>query len=208
MIGKLIPRNNARRSYAMADEQTLTQSRYTTPAIVAHWLIAIMIVTNLAIGLTADLLPDEDVRFAIDTHKSIGVTVLGLVLLRILWRAGHKPPPFSRGMASWERGLAHFAHYGLYVLMLWMPITGWLHDSAWKDATTHPMRWFGLFEWPRIGFIMHLPADQKEHLHNLFDTLHTLGGYTLIALLCLHLAGAFKHQFIDGEFELGRMWPG
>ena len=207
MIGKLTHRNKQRWSYAMADEQTMTQPRYTTPAIVAHWLIALLIIVNLVIGLTAEKLPDDDIRFAIDTHKSIGVTVLGLVLLRILWRVGHKPPPFSVGMAAWERFLAHAAHYGLYAFMLWMPVTGWLHDSAWKDAPTHPMYWFGLFQWPRLGFITSLPAAQKEHLHALFDTMHQYGGYLLIALVLLHLVGALKHQFIDGEPELRRMWP-
>lgn len=190
----------------MADEQMLTVSRYTTPAVIAHWLIALLIIINLVIGLTAEKLPDEQIRFAVDIHKSIGITVLGLVLLRILWRFGHKPPPFSEGTAAWERLLAHAAHYGLYVFMVWMPVTGWLHDSAWKAAPEIPMRWFGLFEWPRITFIMSLPAGQKEHLHGLFGSMHEIGGYLLIALLLLHLAGALKHQFIDGERELRRMW--
>ena len=191
----------------MGDEQMLTETRYTTPAIIAHWLIALLIICNILIGMTAESLPDEQIRFAVDTHKSIGVTVLGLVLLRILWRLGHKPPPFSAGMAGWERLLAHIVHYGLYVFMLWMPITGWMHDSAWKAAATHPMRWFGLFEWPRIGFIMALPDDRKDYFHDLFGAMHTIGGYVLIGLVLLHLVGALKHQIIDGEQEFRRMWP-
>lgn len=191
----------------MADEQTLTLPRYTTPAIVAHWLIALLIIMNIVIGLTAEKLPEEQIRFAIDTHKSIGITVLGLVLLRTLWRLSHRPPPFSAGMAMWERVLAHSVHYGLYGFMLWMPLTGWLHDSAWKAAPEIPMHWFGLFEWPRFGFIMSQPVEQKEQLHELFGAMHEIGGYLLIALVLLHLAGALKHQFIDREPEFRRMWP-
>lgn len=190
----------------MADERPLTK-RYTTPAIIAHWLIAVLMIGNLLLGLLAEKLPDEKIRLAIDTHKSIGITVLGLVLLRILWRLGHKPPPFAAGMAAWERALAHIAHFGLYAFMLWMPLTGWLHDSAWKAAPEIPMRLFGLFEFPRVGFVMALPDDRKEYLHGLFGAMHEIGGYVLIVLLLLHVAGALKHQFVDGEPEFGRMWP-
>lgn len=190
----------------MADEPRLTP-RYTTPAIAAHWLVALLMIANLILGLVADELPEADIRFAIDTHKSIGISVLGLILLRILWRIGHRPPPFSTGMAIWERGLAHAVHYALYLLMLWMPLTGWAHDSAWKAAPEIPMTLFGLFEWPRIGFIMTMPADRKEWLHGLFGEMHEIGGYVLIALILLHIAGALKHQFIDHEPEFRRMWP-
>lgn len=191
----------------MADEPMTTQTRYTTPAIIAHWLIAVLIIANLGLGLLAEKLPDTQIRVAIDTHKSIGITVLGLVLLRIFWRMAHQPPPFSTGMARWERALAHFAHFGLYVLMLWMPLTGWLHDSAWRAAPEIPMRLFGLFEWPRIAFIMGQPEGEKEYLHGLFGAMHEVGGYLLIALLLAHIMGALKHQFIDREAEFRRIWP-
>ena len=191
----------------MADEPKLTFPRYTLPAIIAHWLIAVLMIGNLALGLLAEKLPEEDIRLAIDTHKSIGITVLGLVLLRISWRLSHRPPPFSEGMAWWERGLAHAAHFGLYMFMLWMPLTGWLHDSAWKAAPEIPMRLFGLFEWPRVGFILSMPDEPKESLHALFGAMHEIGGYALIALLLVHIAGALKHQFIDHEPEFHRMWP-
>lgn len=207
MIGLLTHRNNLNRSYTMADEPTMTEPRYTIPAIVAHWLIALLLIVNVIVGLLAEKLPDDQIRLAIDTHKSIGITVLGLVVLRILWRLTHRPPPFSAHMPWWERALAHFTHFGLYVFMLWMPLTGWLHDSAWKAAPEIPMRLFGLFEWPRIAFIMAQPEGEKEYLHGLFGAMHEVGGYLLIALLLAHVAGALKHQFIDGEPEFRRMWP-
>ena len=70
--------------------------RYTRIAVVLHWLVAMLIVVNVGLALSVDFLPDEWVRPVIDTHKSTGITVLALVLLRILWRAGHPPPPIHR----------------------------------------------------------------------------------------------------------------
>jgi len=190
----------------MSDEHLLTP-RYTMIAIALHWIVAPLMIVNILLGLFAEKLPDDWIRPVIDTHKSIGVTLLGLILLRVFWRIGHRPPPFSAGMRLWERVLAHFAHFGLYVLMLWMPITGWLHDSAWKAAPEIPLKWFGLFEVPRIGWVMNQPAETKEDLHTLFGTMHQIAGYLLFWLVILHIAGALKHQFIDKEHEFRRIWP-
>jgi cytochrome b561 len=190
----------------MSDEHPLT-ARYTNVAIVLHWIVAVLMIANIILGLSIDKIPEDWIRPVIDVHKSIGVTVLGLILMRVLWRLGHRPPPFSAGMALWERIAAHIVHYGLYVLMLWMPITGWLHDSAWKAAPEIPLRWFGLFEFPRIGFIMNQPPETKEYLHGLFGSMHAIAGYVLFWIVLLHVAGALKHQFLDKEPEFRRMWP-
>ena len=182
-------------------------SRYTRTAMMLHWIIAILMICNVALGLSADSLPDDWVRPAIDTHKSIGITVLGLVLLRILWRVSHRPPPLPAEFPSWERTGAHVAHFLLYLLMIGLPLSGWLHDSAWKDAATHPMRLFNLFPWPRIGYVMNLDPALKETLHNRFGALHTWLGYALYALFALHVGGALKHEWIDRKSVLKRMIP-
>jgi cytochrome b561 len=179
--------------------------RYTRVAVVQHWLVAALIAANVGLALSADHLPDAWVRPAIDTHKSIGITVLGLVLLRILWRLSHRPPSLPATYAAWERLAAHLAHALLYLLMLGLPLSGWLHDSAWKDAASHPMRLFGLFGWPRIGFIADLPPVVKESMHTLFGDIHEVLGYALYLLLALHIAAALKHQWVDREAELQRM---
>ncbi len=179
--------------------------RYTRTAVVLHWLIAALIVVNVALGLSADHLPDAWVRPVIDTHKSTGITVLGLVILRLLWRAAHRPPPLPASYARWERAAAHAAHLALYVLMLLLPLSGWLHDSAWKDAVTHPMSLYGLVPWPRIGVIERIEPVTKESLHDLFGAIHTTFGYLLYAVLALHIGGALKHQWLDREPELQRM---
>ncbi|NML31356.1 cytochrome b [Paraburkholderia antibiotica] len=181
--------------------------RYTRTAITLHWLIALLMIVNVVLGLSADSLPDDWVRPVIDTHKSIGITVLGLALLRILWRVSHRPPPLPREFPAWEKLAAHLAHFVLYLLMIALPLSGWLHDSAWKDAATHPMQWFGLFQWPRIGYVMQLAPTLKETLHDRFGALHTWLGYALYALLAMHIGGALKHEWIDRKSVFRRMTP-
>ncbi|MCQ0030467.1 cytochrome b [Burkholderia glumae] len=181
--------------------------RYTRTAMVLHWLIALGILANVAIALSADAMPDGWVRPAIDLHKSIGITVLGLAVLRLLWRATHRPPALPGRFHRWERRAAHLAHVLLYLLMFAMPITGWLHDSAWKDAASHPLSLYHLIPWFRLGFIANLPAAPKEHLHTLFGEFHTWGAYALYAVLAMHILGALKHELLDRESVLRRMLP-
>ena len=181
--------------------------RYTGIAIGLHWLVAGFMVINTALALSLDHWPDDWARPVVNTHKSIGITVLGLALLRILWRWSHRPPELPPGYKPWESRLSHLVHLALYALMIGLPLSGWLHDSAWKDAATHPMRWFGLFPWPRIGLVTNVDSALKERLHELFGAVHTNLGYALYVLVALHILGALKHQFIDGESEIQRMWP-
>jgi cytochrome b561 len=187
--------------------ETEASGRYTRTAIALHWVIALLIICNVILALSADYLPDDWVRPVIDTHKSIGITVLGLALLRVLWRFSHKPPALPRSFPKWEHAAAHVAHFLLYLLMIGLPLSGWLHDSAWKDAATHPMHLFGVVPFPRIGLVMHLDAPLKETLHDRFGALHTWLGYALYALLAMHVGGALKHQWIDKKSVLTRMVP-
>ena len=181
--------------------------RYTRTAMALHWTIALLLVVNVALALSFDLWPDERVRSIVDLHKSTGITVLGLVLLRILWRIAHRPPAFPAAYPRHERLAAHATHAVLYALMLGLPLSGWFHDSAWKDAATHPMALFGLVPWPRVGWIVDLPPVDRETWHERLGALHTWLGYLLYAAVGLHLAGALKHQLLDGHAELARMWP-
>jgi cytochrome b561 len=184
----------------------VSQNRYSRVAVVLHWLVAILMIGNVVLGRLFDALPEDKVRLAIDTHKSIGITVLGLALLRLLWRAGHRPPDWpAGGIKPWEARLSHLAHGLLYLLMIGLPLSGWMHDSAWRAAAEHPMRIFGLFEWPRIGWIMQLEPIYKEHLHDLFGEVHESLAIGLYVLLGLHVAGALKHEWVDRQPTLERM---
>jgi cytochrome b561 len=182
-------------------------ARYTGVAIALHWIVAVLILANVVLGFIADDIPDEYVRSVIDLHKSFGITVLGLVLLRILWRLAHRPPPMPASYSPLERFAAHGAHGLLYLVILALPVTGWMHDSAWKGAASHPMSLYGLVPWPRIGWIESIEPARKEQLHDLFFKAHAYAGYVLYALLALHILGALKHQFWDREPELQRMLP-
>ena len=181
-------------------------NRYTRTAMLLHWLVAALIVGNVVLVWVVDLLPDDMVRPAINTHKSIGLTVLGLALLRVLWRLSHRPPPLPRSYPMVERLGAHAAHVMLYVLILGLPLSGWFHDSAFKDAAAHPLTIFGI-PWFRIGAIEHMEPAAKEHFHAVWFQIHASLAYVLYGLLALHVAGALKHQFIDHEAEFGRMLP-
>ena len=180
--------------------------RYTKTAILLHWLIAALMIVNVAVGLIAPHLPEDWIRPGIDTHKSIGLTVLGLAVMRILWRVTHAPPPLPREYSAWERTASHLAHFALYLVIVALPLTGWMHDSAFKAAGEHPLTVFGLFEVPRIGWIMATAEPDKERLHDIFFAWHANLAWALYALVALHVGAALKHQWVDKHRELQRMW--
>lgn len=180
--------------------------RYTGPAIVFHWLIAALMIVNFALGEFSEALGEDYIRFMINAHKSTGITILGLVALRLLWRMTHKPPAIPDNFKLWEKRASHAVHGLLYFLMFALPLSGWMHDSAWKAAPEIKMYWFGLFEWPRIGWIMDLEPALKEQWHEVLGDVHEIMGKILLLLFVLHVGGALKHQFIDKHPELQRMW--
>jgi cytochrome b561 len=186
--------------------------KYTKVAIWLHWLVAIGIIVNVLLAWVWPLGDHNDaigeyVRPMIDTHKAVGLTVLGLAVLRLLWRISHRPPPFPPSYKPWEATLAHVVHWGLYFVILAMPITGYVMDSAWDKAVDNPIKWFGLFEIPRLGFLINLPPDSKKWAHDTFGAAHGLIAYLVYALFVLHIAGALKHQ-LQGHRELRRMGLG
>lgn len=181
--------------------------RYTKTAMLFHWVIALGIFANVALAWIWPYITDANVRPAIDTHKSIGVTLLGLAILRLLWRFGHKPPAYPPSYHGWERTASHVVHWGLYLILFAMPLTGWIMDSAYKNAATTPMYWFGTFQFPRIGFVMTLEPALRDRVHDAFGAAHSLLQWLLYLLVLIHVAAALKHQ-MQGEKELQRMWPG
>lgn len=184
----------------------MDQRRYTHLAITLHWLVAIGIILNVALAWLWPIAPDAQVRPMINFHKSVGITVLGLAILRLLWRFGHRPPALPGAYKPWEVKLSHLTHILLYVIIFAMPLTGWIMDSAWDKAAENPMYLFGLFEWPRIGFITALDPATKKAVHDGFGEAHEIAAYIIYLLFTLHVLGALKHQFLDGTRELQRMW--
>lgn len=180
-------------------------ARYTRAAMLFHWTIAALIIANVVGIWTIDYFPESWGRPLINLHKSIGLTVLGLAVMRILWRVTHAPPP-ALPATKGEHALAHLAHFALYVIIIGLPLTGYMHDSAFKGAAEHPLTWFGLFDVPRIGWIEALGQPDKEGLHKLFFSWHAGFALALYGLFVLHVAGALKHQWLDRQRELQRMW--
>lgn len=183
-------------------------ARYTGVAIAFHWIIALLMIANVALAWAWPVAPDEAVRPLINNHKSIGITVLALVSMRLLWRLTHRPPALPEHHRPWENRAAHGAHMMLYVVMFALPLSGWIMDSAWEKAADNPNFWFGLFEWPRLGFIMGMDAASRKEVHGLFGEVHEIAGYILYFLVTVHIGGALKHQFIDKDRELARMGVG
>lgn len=182
-------------------------ARYSGVAMLLHWLVAALILANLVMIWFVDDYPEGLVRPIIDTHKSIGIVLLGLVLLRLLWRLANRPPALPVSYRLYELRAAHAAHWVLYALMLTLPLTGWIHDSAWKGAETHPLSLFGLVPWPRIALILEQPAASREAIHSLFFSVHKALAYGLYAVFLLHVGAALKHQWLDRQPELQRMLP-
>ena len=182
--------------------------RYTGLAIVLHWLIAIGIFINLKSGLGLDDVPKDQFGAVIAMHKSFGISVLGLVLLRILWRIGHQPPALPTNYKRWEVKLSTGTHHLLYALMVLVPLLGWLTDSAWKEAASHPLVLFDTVPWFRIPLFGGMAAAARDTAQETLGEAHGALAWLLMAALVLHVAGALKHQFIDKDKELQRMWFG
>lgn len=176
---------------------TSPPARYSGVAQSLHWLIAALIVTQFALAWTADDLPLGAHKLAVlARHKSFGMTVLALAIVRALWRAAHPPPALPPGMTPIERALARATHLLFYVLLFAMPISGWLMSSA----KNYSVSWFGLFTWPN------LIAPSKPAFELLKTTHHYLGGF-LFAVAALHVAAALKHHFWNKDDVLNRMLP-
>lgn len=172
----------------------MTTARYGRVAIAFHWTIAALIGLNLAIGVGHDSLFSGWVWL----HKSIGLTVLALSLARLAWRLGHCPPPLPSEVPEWQRRLAHGVHWGLYGLMVAMPLTGWVFTSA--SVTPRPTT-FGFFTVPP------LPIGVDAAVNAGVRSAHALLAYLLLALIALHVAGALKHQLRGRVLILDRMLP-
>lgn len=187
--------------------QALPVGRYTRTAIVLHWVIAVLVLTNLALAWTFKTWSDYPwTQSVTNLHKTVGITVLGLALMRLLWRIAHRPPPFSPAIPHWQVRAARTGHAALYCVIIAMPLSGWIYDSAWEWAADVPIDVFGLFEMPRIPWVMNMPpGPAKEALDIAAGKIHVGLSYLLYFLLAAHLAGAFKHQWFDRVPTLERM---
>ncbi|MCA1748203.1 MAG: cytochrome b [Parasphingopyxis sp.] len=172
--------------------------RYARVAILLHWLIAALVVANLTIGLLHEDMARDARQFWMAQHFAIGLSVLSLSVIRLGWRIGHGFPPLSLEHAAWERILARFTHLTFYLLMIGVPLLGWLIVST---GGGNPVSIFGLFEIPA------LPIGENDSVHDFAEEAHELLAKAWIGIIALHVVGALKHQLIDRDETLARMIP-
>jgi len=163
-----------------------------------HWTIALLVVVMAAIGLTLDELPRSPKWFWVyDLHKSVGLLVLALMLFRLGWRAYAGAPAPVPGTSRPQRIAAGVTHWLLYALVLAMPLSGWLMDSA---SGLRPLRWFGQVVVPKLVAPDEGLASRMQDLHeNLF--------WVLAILVLAHVAAATWHHLFRGDATLARMLP-
>jgi cytochrome b561 len=174
-----------------------SEEKYGLVAIIFHWLIATLIICQIAVGLYMVDLPLslEKVKFY-GWHKEFGLAVLFLASLRLLWRLSGAVPLMHSHAPAWQQFAARAAHFLLYVSMFIMPITGWLLSSA----TGFPVSFFGLFVMPDL-----ITANEDMRVN--LTLAHEWIGFGLIGLIGLHVAGAFYNLIIQRENVFKRMWP-
>jgi cytochrome b561 len=174
-------------------------ARYSRVAVWLHWIIAALIALNLLLGFFHEDFEKPVRSVMMGWHKSIGFTVVTLTLARILWRFTHRPPPFDPAMKGWEVSLARLVHGLFYLLLIAMPLSGWLIVST--GTKINPTSFYWLFD---IG---PLPVTPGKALHGIAEKTHEVLGYSMLALLVLHVGGAVKHHLDGHRHLIGRMAP-
>ncbi|MGB3723694.1 MAG: cytochrome b [Pacificimonas sp.] len=172
------------------------RSYYSRAAIWLHWIIALAIIGQFAGMEYGETLVKGDPITATlyMLHKSTGITILALTLLRLAIRLRRGFLPLPAHMVSWEVILARVTHIGFYVLMLLMPLSGWIFAVSAKRG----LDWFGLFPVPPLPL---------ASLADLAHEFHEIGAWALIALFVLHVLGALKHHYLDRDNVAARMIP-
>jgi cytochrome b561/polyisoprenoid-binding protein YceI len=181
--------------------------RYSTVAIILHWLIAAAIVLQIILGWRMGGQPTPE-RFAVfQLHKSVGITILLFSLIRLGWRLANPPPPLPANLPRWEALLSKIVHVGFYVIMIGMPLTGWLTVSTSRIAV--PTLLYGTIPWPHVPIVADLAPGAKHLWNQVAGASHETLAWFAYGLLALHVAGALKHQlFSRDEPILARMAPG
>lgn len=193
-------------------------NRYTKTAVLLHWLIGFGMIGMLAFGwfmtdlpkkapeqlsydlfnwgiYTWDLVKAESPRaFYYNLHKSFGITIMSLIVLRIFWRITHKPPTPLASYKAWERKLSTGAHHLLYALMVIIPVSGLIQSVASK----YGVKWFG---------IKLLSGLDSEPLKEIFHETHEIAAIILFFVVLIHILGSLKHKFIDKDETMNRMLP-
>lgn len=174
-----------------------TDQRWGAVSQSLHWAIVLLIATIAIIGLTMTDMANGPSKIKIYAlHKSLGLTLLTLVVLRLLWRFYAGAPKPVAGTPHWQERIASLTHWALYLLMFAMPITGWLFNSS----SGYPLQYFGLFNLPKIAAV-------NPGLADLSESLHENGFWLLLLLVLAHAGAALYHHVFQNDDTLRRMLP-
>jgi len=174
-----------------------TTERWGAVSQLLHWLIVGLIIVQVTLAEMADELPVGAKKLTLlARHKSFGITILALALLRLAWRLRNPTPLLPGTLKPYERALARITHLMLYVLLFAMPLSGWTMSSA----RGFPVSWFHLFQLPDL-------VPKNKALYEALLTTHSTLAAVLAAVVALHVAGALKHHFIHKDDVLRRMLP-
>jgi cytochrome b561 len=174
--------------------------RYSGIAIVLHWLLALVLVALFVLGVYMADLPFSPQRVKLyNYHKWAGVVVLTLSFLRLLWRLTHRPPELpvavATAMPPWQHWVHHGTHYALYALFFAVPLLGW----AYSSAAGFPIVVFGVLPLPDFVAV-------NKPLAEAIKPWHGYAAFAMAALALLHVAAALKHQLVDRDGLMSRMW--
>ena len=162
-----------------------------------HWLTLIFILSLAIVGLFMTELANGPLKIQVYAlHKSFGLTVLGLTIIRLAWRLFSITPKTTADMPAWQNLIAKLTHGLLYLLLFAMPISGWLYNSA----AGFPLKYFGLFKLPKL-------SDYSPELKQLAGDAHETLFYILALLMLIHAGAALKHHYLDKDTTLTRMLP-
>jgi cytochrome b561 len=174
-----------------------TTARWGAIAQLLHWGVVALVITQFVLANVAEDLPlGPDKVGVLARHKSVGITILMLALLRLAWRTANPVPVLPAGLKTWERRLARGTHAALYVLLFAIPLSGW----AMSSARNFPVSWFGLVQLPDF-------VQPSRAAYDLFHEVHEVLGRLLIAVTVLHVLAALKHHFVLKDDVLRRMLP-
>ncbi|HEX9171165.1 MAG TPA: cytochrome b [Telluria sp.] len=172
--------------------------RYTGTAIALHWLVALLLLGQFGFGLTLEDIPrgTPERGYFVNLHKSIGVLIGLMIVLRVLWRLTHRAPPLPAATPGWQRRAAGFSHLALYLCMLALPLSGYLASNFSK----HGIKFFNVARWAPWG-----PDDKT--LYTVFNQIHHVAAALLALCVAVHVLAVAKHLLIDRDGVLRRMWP-
>jgi cytochrome b561 len=180
-------------------------TRYSSVAIILHWTIAAALALQIVLGWRIGDVEGVTRTAVLQLHKTIGVTILVLTVVRMIWRMTKKPPAMDSSLTPIERLASHWVHMGFYAALLALPLTGWAMVSAQRVGA---MKLLGGVHWPDFPIVTGLPGDLQDTLADLLDKSHSVLVWVMLGLIALHVAGALKHHYISKDPTVSRMAPG